>query len=274
MRLLHLLDGPAIQLDGKFDGELDDDALAALYAVPDRTTPRVRVNVVTSLDGAVDVDGHSEGLSSAGDKRVFRLLRAECDAVLVGAGTLRTEDYRPLRLDAERRARRRAAGLTEVPVLVVVSGQLAIDPAHPALNAAPVRPVVVTAASAPAARRSALTPVADLVVTDGPTVDIAAALDALAARGLPQVLSEGGPVLLGALQAAGRVDELCLTVSPLSAGPGARRITVGAPTPPRSMRLQHVVEDGGALLLRYGRPAPPTRSTAPGAAAAPRRSPG
>ena len=64
----------------------------------------LRVNFVTSLDGAVSVDGLSAGLSGEADKEVFRLLRRDCDALLVGAGTFRAENYRPLTLDASRRA--------------------------------------------------------------------------------------------------------------------------------------------------------------------------
>ena len=78
---------------------------------------------------------------------------------------------------------------------------------------------------------------------------------ALTERGLPQILCEGGPHLLGSLTADDLVDELCLTVSPLLAGPGARRITDGlAATDARSLSLLHVLStDDGFLFLRHGR---------------------
>ncbi len=57
------------------------------------------------------------------------MLRMLCDALLVGAGTLRHEGYRALRLDARRRAWRRERGLAEYPTLVVVSAALDLDPA-------------------------------------------------------------------------------------------------------------------------------------------------
>jgi riboflavin biosynthesis pyrimidine reductase len=232
---------------------LDHDALVALYAPPDRETPRVRVNFVASLDGAVTVDGYSEGLSGPADKLVFGILRAACDVLLVGAGTLRHEGYGPVRLSADRRARRAAEGLPEVPVLAVVSGRLDLSPAHPALAEAPRRPVVITHAASPADERAALAEVADVLVCGSDEVDLGAALDELASRGLRQVLCEGGPYLLSALHRADRVDELCLSVAPLLAGPGPGRITAGGPAQARRMALAHVAEEEGDLFLRYVR---------------------
>jgi riboflavin biosynthesis pyrimidine reductase len=88
-------------------------------------------------------------------------------------------------------------------------------------------------------------------------VDLSAALSALASRGLPQILCEGGPQLLGGLTADDLVDEMCLTMSPLLAGPGAGRITAGPPSPAvRHLALRHVLAgDDGTLFLRYRRAA-------------------
>ena len=79
----------------------------------------------------------------------------------------------------------------------------------------------------------------------------------LAERGYQRVLCEGGPALFGSFQAAGLVDELCLTVSPLAAAGNALRITAGAPEtlPPRRLELVHVLRGGDTLLLRYRSPA-------------------
>jgi riboflavin biosynthesis pyrimidine reductase len=216
--------------------------------------PRVeglRVNFVASVDGAASIDGLSAGLSSPADKEVFRLLRMTCDALLVGAGTLRDENYRPLTLDADRRAWRVGAGLSAYPRLVVFSQSLRVDPRHRALREAPVRPLIVTGADP---GDHPLREVADLVVA----ADVAVAVAALRERGLACLLCEGGPALLGALTGADLMDELCLTVSPLLAGPGAPRIVTGTPHPPRGFSLRHgLVADRGFLLLRYLRTAKP-----------------
>lgn len=232
---------------------LDDDALAAAYDLEDRSVPRLRVNFVTSLDGAVELDGFSAGLSGDADKRVFGLLRMGCDGLLVGAGTLRHEGYGAVRLDESRRAWRRARGLAEFPTLVVVSNRLELDPAQGAFADAPVRPIVLTRADAPADRRAALAPVADVIAVGDDAVDLRAALVVLRDRGLGQLLCEGGPHLFGALTAADLVDELCLSLSPLLVGPGPGRITAGPLSSVRRMALRNVLTADGLLLLRYAR---------------------
>jgi riboflavin biosynthesis pyrimidine reductase len=221
---------------------LDDDTLAALYAPADPGRPALRANFVSSLDGAVTVDGYSEGLSGPADKRVFGVLRSVCDALMVAAGTLRHEGYGPVRV-------RRPDG---PPPLVVVSRSLDLDPGLPALAEAPVRPYVVTCAAAPPSARKALSGVAEVLVHGDTDVDLAAAVADLHGRGLRQVLCEGGPHLVGSLIAADLVDELCLTLSPLLVGAGPGRMSAGPPTPmPRRLRLRHVLADDDALFLRY-----------------------
>jgi riboflavin biosynthesis pyrimidine reductase len=235
---------------GPASGPLDDAALTALYGRGDR--PRLRVNFVTSIDGAVALDGYSAGLSGEPDKRVFGLLRMLCDALVVAAGTLRHEGYRAVRLDEARRAWRQAHGLAAYPTLVVVSGSLRLDPAQAAFADAPVRPVVLTTddATAPAG----LSEVADLVRCGTGRVDLAGGLAELRRRGLEHLLCEGGPHLFGALTAADLVDEVCLTVAPLLAGPGPGRITAGTVSPPRDLPLRHVLAtDDGVLMLRHAR---------------------
>ncbi|MEE6306471.1 pyrimidine reductase family protein [Plantactinospora veratri] len=228
---------------------LDEPALIALYPRLDR--PHLRMNFVASIDGAVELDGHSAGLSSAPDKRVFGLLRMVCDVLLVGAGTLRHEAYRALRLDERRRAWRREHGLAEYPTMVVVSRALNLDPESAAFADAPVRPVVLTSerAEAPAG----LADVAELLRHGAEQVDLAAGLAELHRRGHGQLLCEGGPHLFGSLTAAGLVDEVCLTVAPMLTGPGAGRITAGPTTTPHGMSLRHVLAAGDELLLRYAR---------------------
>lgn len=230
--------------------DLSDDDLIEAYGRP--SAPTLRANFVSSADGAVTLDGFSAGLSGGPDKRVFGLLRMLCDALLVGAGTLRDEGYGPVRLSEERRSWRRANGLDPYPTPVVVSARLALDPASDFFAKAPVRPLVLTPAKGPAAP-AGLDDVAEVVRIGDTEVDLPGSLALLRERGLAQILCEGGPRLFGSLTAADAVDELCLTVSPLLAGPGAGRITLGGPTPARRLTLRHVLEADGALLLRYVR---------------------
>ena len=229
------------------------DSLVDWYPRADR--PALRVNFVSSLDGAVTVDGFSAGLSGPGDKLIFGALRMVCDALVVAAGTIRAERYDALRLDAARRDWRRGNGLAEYPLMVVVTRSLDLDPAQEIFSDAPIRPIVITSAAAPADRRAALAGVAEILTAGEREVDLAAAFAQLHARGATQLLSEGGPHLLGAMIAADLVDELCLTVSPLLAGGTAGRIATGPPGPPRSMALRHVLAEDDMLFFKYARTA-------------------
>lgn len=232
-------------------GPLDAEALVALY--PRNPDPTVRVNFVTSVDGAVTVDGRSAGLGGPGDKQIFDVLRMVCDALVVAAGTVRAENYDALRLDAPRRQWRIDHGLTEFPLMVIVSRALDLDPDQEVFSDAPIRPVVITHSGADAARRAAIAEVAEVVAAGAGQVDLAAALTELRGRGFTQVLCEGGPHLVGALTAADLVDEICLTVSPLLAGGDAGRMAAGPPGPVRPMALRHILTDESMLFLRYAR---------------------
>jgi riboflavin-specific deaminase-like protein len=232
---------------------LDEIELTDMYA-PDRSRPWLRLNFVTSLDGAVSREGRSGGLSGPGDKRVFGLLRMHCDALLVGAGTVRHESYGPVRVNEHRREWRRQQGLADQPTAVVVSRRLDLDPTQSFFAEAPVRPIVLTDAKAPRSRRAALAAVADIVTAGEAGVDLTAGVAALHERGLTQILSEGGPQIFGSLTAADLVDELCLSVAPLLVGPGPGRIIAGPASPDaRHLELRHILSADGMLLLRYVR---------------------
>ena len=196
----------------------------------------VRANMVCTVDGAASGgDGLSGSVSGAADKRVFDVLRQLSDVVLVGAGTARAEGYRPAKLP-----------------IAVVSGRLDLDLTAPLYVAAEHRTLVITCASAPADTLERVRAVADVLVCGDARVDVAEAVAALHARGLRNVLCEGGPTLLRQLAAAGVLDELCLTISPFLAGGGAGRILAGDPLDvPLATRLTQLLADDGWLFARY-----------------------
>jgi 5-amino-6-(5-phosphoribosylamino)uracil reductase len=230
--------------------DLDDAALAAHYAWPEaRAVPVVRVNFVASLDGAVTVDGRSGGLGNAADRKVFHLLRELAEVVLVGAGTVRAENYNGVQ--------RNTRGRDTPPPVAVVTGTADLDPASRLFTDTVVPPLILTVESAPADRRATLAEAGgEVVVLPRLTPDVL--LGELARRGLDRVLCEGGPSLLGTLQAADAVDELCLTVAPLLVGGEAGRIAQGpAGIAPRRMALVGALRADDALLLRYHRSADP-----------------
>jgi riboflavin biosynthesis pyrimidine reductase len=230
-------------------GELDLTGLAEAYAYPRERW--LRVNFVSSADGSVSVDGLSGGLSSAGDKQVFGILRVLADVVLVGSGTARAENYQAARARPGLAALR--AGRPAAATIAVVTGSLRLDLAAPLFTGPPPesRTIVITCAAADAGLRAETAKVADVIVAGDQEVDLAAAVGALAGRGLGRVLCEGGPHLFGDLAAAGLVDELCLSLSPTLAGPGAGRIIAGGPLAARRMTLHQAIADDDFLFLRY-----------------------
>lgn len=242
--------------------EASDADLLRWYAEPgaagradDGGRPWVSFNFVSSLDGAATVDGRSGGLGSAADQRIFALLRRLADVIVVGASTIRAEGYVGELLDATAQHWRTGHGRSAHPAIAVVSGSLDLDPASDFFRQAPVRPIILTTAAAPDVRRAALSAVADVVDAGETTLDVDAAIAALAERGWVRIHSEGGPHVLGTFAAAHRVDELCLTLSAKLAAGGAGRIAAGPPLDaPAEMELAHVLLSGSMLFLRYLRP--------------------
>jgi riboflavin biosynthesis pyrimidine reductase len=233
--------------------DLRDTDLAGLYAYP--PGPWLRANMVSSADGAAQLGGVTSGLSSQADRHLVALLRTLADVIVVGAGTARAERYAPVRqheLWPDLRP-----GRTPTPPIAVITARLDLDPASRLIRSAPpsARTIVITTAQAPADRRAALDGLADVIVAGHETVDLKAAVTALAERGHRRMLAEGGPHVLAQIAAAGLLDELCLTIGPLLAGPGADRI-LASPQPAASaqpLTLAHVLEDGGFLFCRYTR---------------------
>lgn len=230
------------------------EELFAAYALDDRETARVRMNFVSSLDGAVTLGGKSGPLGGETDRELMQVLRALADVVLVGAGTVGIEGYGGVKVREEDAAWRASQGLPSQPRFGVVSRELSIEPDDPFLRDAERHPLVITCQAAPWDRRQALQGVAEVIVCGPSFVDLPFAMRVLASRGLNQVLCEGGPHLFGSLVAADLVDEVCLTIAPRLVGGGAGRIDVGAPEADRRMRLAHTLtDDEGFVFLRYAR---------------------
>jgi riboflavin biosynthesis pyrimidine reductase len=234
-------------------GEVD---AADAYAVPDDRR-HVRVNMVSSVDGAATLDGRVGTLTGPADQRLLLLLRALADVLVVGAGTVRAEGYGPLDVDPALAPLRRAAGRSAAPRLVVPTRSLDLDLDSAAFVEAIEPPLVVTTRRAPSARVRAAEEVAEVVVLGEDTVDLAAMLDLLAERGAQSILSEGGPSVLAGLLAADLVDELCLAVAPVATCGGESRITHGPLLPaPLTLHLAQVAEREEFLFLRYTRRPP------------------
>jgi riboflavin biosynthesis pyrimidine reductase len=215
----------------------------------------LRANMVTSVDGAATgPDGRSGVLATPVDKAVFGHLRTLADAVVVGAGTARAENYGPPRIDEPTAAARVSRGQAPRPRLVVVTRSLSLDPGA-RLFSGPDRVTVVTARSADWNAVERLAQVADVLRAGDDEVDLAEMVGVLADQGLRRLLCEGGPTLLADLVADGLLDELCWTVAPvLTGGDSPRMVSGRSPEPLTGVSLAGMVrDDDGTLLTRWVR---------------------
>ena len=215
----------------------------------------VMAHMVGGLDGSAAIRGRDGALSTTPDAELFRLMRGLADVVLVGAETVRAENYGVVRLPAERAAVRVAAGRAATPPLAVVSRSLDLDWSARAFADAPPgsRTLVITCAVADPVRQAEARRVADVIVAGADRVDPALAVQRLGERGFGVVLCEGGPTWLGELAGTGLVDELCLTLSPLMGG-DPLPVSIAPPGAPLAhFALRHVLRAGDTLFLRYER---------------------
>ena len=239
-------------------GEWGLDELADAYAYPAaaRGGAWLRANMVSTLDGAGQHDGRSHPISGDADMRIFGVLRGLADVVVVGAQTVRQEEYRPARAREQFAARRAAAGQGPAPAVAVVSASLDLDFSAPLFTSPLVPTLVLTGAGADPVRiaRAREAGAEVLLAGDGAGVDPARVPGALAGRGFTRLLTEGGPRLLGQFVAAGVLDELCLALSPMLTAGGAQRITDGPSVEvPARFALTSLLEEDGFLFGRYQR---------------------
>jgi riboflavin biosynthesis pyrimidine reductase len=237
---------------------IDDARLSDFYAYPDDLqTCWVRANMIASLDGGATAAGKAGGLAGAGDRSMFALMRHSADVILVGAATVRVENYSGAQVPLAQRHARQRRGQAEVPPIAVVTRTGDLDPDALFFTRTEVAPLVLTCADSFEETRQRLGGVADVVDASGPdtdSVDGATALKVLAERRLFRVLTEGGPLFLSQLIGDDLLDELCLTVAPILVGGLGRRIAAGAGEVHTGMRPEHLLsDDQGYLYTRYVR---------------------
>jgi riboflavin biosynthesis pyrimidine reductase len=235
-----------------------DVRLTDFYAYPDDLqTCWVRGNMIASLDGGATANGKAGGLAGAGDRSMFGLMRHSADVILVGAATVRVENYSGAQVPLAARHARQGRGQAEVPPIAVVTRAGGLDPSARLFTRTEVPPLILTSTRSVADTRSRLGAVAEVIDASGPdpdTADPTVVLKILAERGLFRVLTEGGPLLLGSLIENELLDELCLTIAPILVGGASKRTATGVGNVHTKMRRTHLLsDDEGYLYTRYVR---------------------
>ena len=231
-----------------------DDVFDRTERVGHDGRPWLMANMIMSVDGAFAVEGRSGGLGSPADHQLFHTLRAASDAVLVAAGTARTEGYRrPSTSDPDLVERRRIRHMDDAPELYLVSRALDLPGDMPLRGGHGAAPVVLhpSGADRSGLDTTGLSLRAVPVEPGGIGVDLTAALESIAADGHRVVLCEGGPSLLGALQRHGLLDELFVSISPVIAGGAQLGLMGRGPLEARPVSLRALYEADGMLLADY-----------------------
>ena len=241
--------------DTVFDAD-DDERLAAYYAYPDGLDRCwVRANMLSSIDGGATDDGKSGGLAGPGDRALFARMRQEADVIVVGASTVRVENYSGAQMSASQRQDRQRRGQAEVPPIAVITHSADFEHDAKLFTRAEVPPLILTSRKTADDARRRFGALAEVIDASGPQsdrVDPAGVLDVLNRRGLRRVLTEGGPSLLGLFIEQNLLDELCVTIAPILVGGSARRIATGSGEAHTKMRRSHVLSDeAGYLYTRY-----------------------
>ena len=208
-----------------------DVPLEELYSAP--ADPWLRLNMVATVDGAATgPSGTSRSINNEPDQEVFRLLRAQADVIVVGAGTLRVEGYAPNRLP-----------------IVAVSRSGTVPPTL--RDCARGQVLLATCERAPGLEVSrALLGDEHVLVLGSHRVDLAVFRETLVERGFRRILCEGGPHLLRDLLDRGVADEVCVTTVPRMIAGLHPRISNGPPVDV-PLRLHTLVEHEGTLLARW-----------------------
>lgn len=215
----------------------------------------------TILSCGISLDGYLDGpteerlvLSNPADLERVDAVRAGCDAILVGAATVRSDNPRLLVRGPGLRARRRAQGQPESPVKVTVTDRADLDPDSRFFTTGDSEKLVYCASGSVARARDRLERVATVVDAGWP-VDLGLLVADLADRGVRRLLVEGGGRVHTQFLTGGLADELQLVIAPLFVGDARAPRFVGEGDfpwhPGRRARLAETRQIGDVVLLRY-----------------------
>lgn len=221
----------------------------------DLDRPYVILSCAMSLDGCID-DNTDRRLILSNDEDFDRVdaVRATCDAILVGANTIRRDNPRLLVRSAARAEQRSVAGRPASPIKVTVTAGGGLDPSSKFFSTGDVEKIVYVSDGNAAAVQKALGGAATVVAAGSP-LDPSALLGDLGRRGVGRLMVEGGTSMHTLFLTHGLADELHLVIAPFIVGdvraphftgPGAYPQSPNAPA-----RLLETRAIGDCVLLRY-----------------------
>jgi riboflavin-specific deaminase-like protein len=215
--------------------------------------PYLVLNMVATLDGRIAIDGRSGPIGNQADRELFHGLRTQVDAVMAGAGTVRTERYGRMVKNDELRERRRRDELAPDPLALVVSARLNLPPDLPLLQDPDSHVVVLTASDGEPPEVPARCDVLRGSLAGGAGLELAPLFRTLRHDyGVRSILCEGGPALNEGLLREGLVDELFLALAPKVAGGDPLTVVNGpALRPPPEFDLISLLESESNLFARY-----------------------
>ena len=178
--------------------------------------PFVYVNMAMSADGKItSIRREEPRFTSKRDKKTMDKLRAEADALLIGAGTLRHDDPRQDVRDPEMKAYRRSLGKPDLLLNVVVTASAKIDPRSKLFDPAKAKGcIVATVEDAPEESLRRLAEVAEIWTVGRGRVDVPLLLSRLKARGVERLLVEGGGEMNWSFVEHDSIDEIYVTIAP------------------------------------------------------------
>lgn len=215
---------------------------------PGKDRPRVTISAAITIDGFLDtVDQERLIISSKEDMEEVHGLRAEADAILVGAETIRRDD-------CSLTARGDFVG-DDQPLRVTVTRTGNLDLGRKFFSAAGGKNLVFCPREIENELRERLGPEREVLALDSSATLVVQVLDGLTSKGVKELLIEGGTEIITEFLRQGLVDRLRLSIGPLFAGKkGKNRLVEAADmsTVPKGMwRVRSVSQLGGCVVIWY-----------------------
>ncbi|HET8953061.1 MAG TPA: dihydrofolate reductase family protein [Solirubrobacteraceae bacterium] len=216
--------------------------------------PYTLLSCSVSIDGYLGDQTPRLALSNEADFDRVDGVRASCDAIMVGAATVRTDNPRLLVRSPARREARVARGLPSSPMKITVSERVDLDADSHFFTTGETEKLVYTSSGRVRDARARLGPVAT-VVDGGRRVRMRRLCEDLSDRGVGRLMVEGGGIVHTQFLADDLADELQLVVAPFFVGDSSAPRFVSDGRFPwnaaRRAKLAEVRQIGDVVLLRY-----------------------